>query len=117
MGFSCNPLNNLNSNHSQGCFENDGQQFPGSSVVKNLLANAGDAGFLGWDDPLEEEMSTHSSILVWVILWTEKPDVLQSMESQRVKHNLVTKQPQNQSSGVIKVASTHEICILHILFA
>ena len=46
MGFSCNPLNNLNSNHSQGCFENDGQQFPGSSVVKNLLANAGDASLI-----------------------------------------------------------------------
>ena len=41
---------------------------------------------LGWEDPLEEEMATHSSILAWRILWTEEPDRLQSMESQRVRH-------------------------------
>ena len=39
-------LNNLNSNHSQGCFENDGQQFPDGSVVKNPPASAGDAGLI-----------------------------------------------------------------------
>ena len=33
---------------------------------------------LGWEDPLEEEMATHSSILVWEILWTEEPGGLQS---------------------------------------
>ena len=42
---------------------------------------------LGWDDPLEKEMVTHSSILAWKIPWTEKPGRLQSMGSQRVGHD------------------------------
>ena len=40
---------------------------------------------LGWEDPLEEEMETHSSILVWKIPWVEEPDRLQSTGSQRVR--------------------------------
>jgi len=43
--------------------------------------------FLGWEDPLEEEMATHSSILAWKIPWTEKPGRLQSIESRRVGHD------------------------------
>ena len=43
--------------------------------------------YLGQEDPLEEEMDTHSSILVWGIPWTEEPDGLQSMVSQRIGHN------------------------------
>ena len=43
---------------------------------------------LGWEDPLEKEMVTYSSILTWKILWTEELDKLQSMGSQRVVHNL-----------------------------
>ena len=39
---------------------------------------------LGWEDPLEKEMVTHSSTLAWRIPWTEEPDGLQSMESQGV---------------------------------
>jgi len=39
--------------------------------------------FLGWEDPLEKEMATQSSILAWKILWTEEPDGLQSMGSQK----------------------------------
>ena len=46
---------------------------------------------LGWEDPLEEGMATHSSILAWRILWTEEPGVLQSIGSQRVRHYSVTK--------------------------
>jgi len=42
---------------------------------------------LGWEDPLEEEMATHSSILAWRIPWAEEPDGLQSMGSQRVRHD------------------------------
>ena len=42
---------------------------------------------LGWEDPLEKEMATHSSILAWRIPWTEEPGRLQSMGSQRVGHN------------------------------
>jgi len=38
--------------------------------------------FTGWEDPLEKEMATHSSILAWKIPWTEEPGGLQSMESQ-----------------------------------
>ena len=39
---------------------------------------------LGWEDPLEEGMATHSSVLAWKIPWTEKPGGLQSMESQEL---------------------------------
>ena len=42
---------------------------------------------LDWEDPLEEKMATHSSILFWEIPWAEKPGGLQSMESQRVRHD------------------------------
>ena len=42
---------------------------------------------LGQEDPLEKEMATHSSILAWRIPWTEEPGGLQSMGSQRVRHN------------------------------
>ena len=42
---------------------------------------------LGWEDPLEEEMAIHSSILVWKIPWMEEPGRLQSMGSQRVGHD------------------------------
>ena len=42
---------------------------------------------LGWEDPLEKEMATHSSILAWKIPWTEEPGGLQSMGSQRVRHD------------------------------
>ena len=45
---------------------------------------------LGQEDSLEEEMAMHSSILAWEIPWTEKPGGLQSMGSQRVRHDLVT---------------------------
>ena len=42
---------------------------------------------LGWEDPLEKEMATHSSILAWRIPWTEEPGGLQSTGSQRVGHD------------------------------
>ena len=42
---------------------------------------------LSWEDPLEKEMATHSSILAWRISWTEEPGGLQLMGSQRVRHN------------------------------
>ena len=49
---------------------------------------------LGWQDPLEKEMANNSSILDWEIPCTEGPGGLQSIGSQRVGHNLVTKQQQ-----------------------
>ena len=42
---------------------------------------------LGWEDPLEKEMATHSSILAWRIPWIEEPGRLQSTGSQRVRHD------------------------------
>ena len=45
---------------------------------------------LGWEDPLEKEMATHSSTLAWKIPWTEEPGRLQSMGSQRVRHDWAT---------------------------
>ena len=42
---------------------------------------------LGWEDPLEEEMATHSSIFAWTIPWTEEPGGLQSIGLQRVRHD------------------------------
>ena len=42
---------------------------------------------LGWEDPLEEGMPTHSSILAWKIPWTEEPGLLQSMGLRRVEHD------------------------------
>ena len=42
---------------------------------------------LGWEDPLEKQMSTHSSTFAWKIPWTEKPDGLQPVGSQRVRHD------------------------------
>ena len=45
---------------------------------------------LGWEDPLQKEMATHSSILAWRIPWMEEPGGLQSMGSQWVRHNWVT---------------------------
>ena len=65
--------------------------FPSGSVVKNTMQET-QFRSLGWGDPLEKEMATHSSILAWESLWTEASGGLQSMGLQRVGHNLVTKQ-------------------------
>ena len=63
------------------------------SVVKNLpVIQETQVRSLGWEDPVEKEMATHSSILAWRIPWTEEPSGLQSTELQRVGHDLVTQQ-------------------------
>jgi len=63
----------------------------GSSVVKNLSEMQEPQEMwvqsLGWEDPLEEEMATHSSILAWRIPWIEGSDWLQSMGLQIVRHD------------------------------
>jgi len=65
--------------------------FPSGSAVKNLPAMQElRVQSLGQKDPLEKEMATHSSILVWEIPWTEETGGLQSMELQRVPHNLAS---------------------------
>ena len=65
--------------------------FPGGSVVKNPLNNAGDTGDSGLipgpGSSLEEEMATHSSILAWKIPWTGEPGGLLSMGLQRVGYD------------------------------
>ena len=62
--------------------------FLSGSVVKNLPAiQEMQVQSLGLKDPLEEEMATHSNILAWRIPWTEEPGGLQSIESQRVRHD------------------------------
>ena len=62
--------------------------FPHGSVGKETAHSAGDLGLtLDWEDSLEEGMATHSSLLAWRISWTEEPGGLQSMGSQRVRHD------------------------------
>ena len=68
--------------------------FPGDLAVNNppamqkMLVQS-----IGWEDPLEKKMTTHSNFPAWEIPWTEEPDKLQSMGSQRHGHDLVAKPP------------------------
>ena len=65
--------------------------FPGGSAVKNLPAMQETwVWSLGWEDSLEKGMANNSSILAWRTLWTEEPVGLQSMGSERVRHNWAT---------------------------
>ena len=65
--------------------------FPGGASIKSPPTNAGDLRdlslLLGQEDPLEESMATHSNPLVWRVPWTEEPGGLQSMGSQRIRHD------------------------------
>ena len=69
---------------------------PASDFTTSLYARLfchlymGRLGSLGQEDPLEEGMAIHSSILAWRIPWTEEPDGLQSIGSQKVRHDWVT---------------------------
>ena len=72
--------------------------WPGDSVVKNPPTNAGDSGSIpGSGKSPGEGNGTHSSILVWEIPWTEKPDELQSMELQESN---MTKQLNNNTTYI-----------------
>ena len=60
-------------------------------MVKNLpVIQETRVWSLGWEGPLEKKMATHSSILTWEIPWTEEPGRLQSMGSQRIRHDWAT---------------------------
>ena len=62
--------------------------FPDGSDGKQSACDAGDLDSIpGWEDPLEKEIETPSSILAWRIPWTEEPGGLQSMGSHRVGHD------------------------------
>jgi len=54
---------------------------------------------LGWEDPMENEMATHSSILAWEIPQTEEPERLQSTRVARVSHDIATKQQKRASQS------------------
>ena len=59
-----------------------------AQMLKNLPAvQDTQVRSLSWEDPLDKEMATHSSVLAWKVPWTEEPGGLQSMGSQRVGHD------------------------------
>ena len=82
-------------------------QFPQTSLVAQTVKRLSTmqetrVQSLGWEDPLEKEMATHSSTVAWKIPWTEEPGKLQPMGSQRVGHDWATSltlyiNPQNLS--------------------
>ena len=75
-------------------------------MVKNLLTmQETQVQSLGQEYALEEEMTTHSSILAWEIPWTKVPGRIQSMRSQRVEHNLGTKQQFKKISSILVSAN------------
>ena len=86
----------------QQCLYENARCFPGDSAVKNpftMQETHRKRIFSSWVRiPLEKEMATYSSILAWEISWTEELDGLQSMVSQRVRHNLVIKQQTIQAN-------------------
>ena len=79
--------------------------FPDDTVIKNLSNKVGSLGSIpGWEDPLEKEIGTHSSILAWGIPWREEPGGRMSMGSQRVGLNFSQtrlKQQQQQRTKII----------------
>ena len=95
------------------CFSNLSRQIEGylASLVawmaKNLPAMwKTQVLSLCWEDPLEKGMATHSSILAWRIPWTEEPGELQSIGSQRVRHDWMTNTPLLQGY-LLKIRGIH----------
>ena len=73
--------------------------FPGGSDGKNLpLGQKTWIQSLGWEDLMEKETATHSSILSWEIPWSEEPGRLRSMGLQRGRHSLATEHAHSYSS-------------------
>ena len=93
------------------------QGFPGGSVIKKSIINAGDTVWsLGWEDALQKEMATHSNILAWEITWTEESAGLQSMGYQKSHNDLATKQQQQRLSHCPSVISVHKQRIFSWIF-
>ena len=92
---------------------------PGSSVVKNPLADAGDIGDAGSNpgqkDSLKEEMATHSSIVSWKIPWREEPGRLQSIGLQRVACPCTTEQRAHTEHHMILVVRNY-VLLMHALY-
>ena len=75
---------------------------------------------LGWEDLLEKGMATHSSILVWRIPWTEGPGELQSMGSQRVRHDQMTNNllsTQGHGFPTVRDAALERVSTVRVFFA
>ena len=95
-----------------------GKGFPGGSVVKNLPANAGDAGDSGSIRKIpwrRKWQPTPAFFPAWKIPWAEKPGGVQSMGWQRVGHNLVTEHT-CMPSGNMK-SSTSTFCLWDLCFS
>ena len=87
------------------------QAFPVAQRLKRLPAMRETwVQSLGWEDPLEKEMATHSSILAWRILWTEELGGLQSTGLQRVGHNWATSL-HFSNEGASLLAQLVKICL------
>ena len=88
-----------------------------SQMVKNLPAMPETCvQSFGQEDPLQVGMATHSSILAWKIPWTEQPDGLQSMGSQRVANNRMTKYITAHSKGEYLILKTSRILYYSFIF-
>ena len=70
---------------------------------------------LGWEDSLEKGKATHSSIFAWEIPWAEELNKLPSMGSQRIRHNLATKQQLGDENNTVFVATQPQKCTLKAL--
>ena len=85
--------------------------FPDDTVIKNISNKIGSLGSTpGWEDPLEKEIGTHSSILAWGIPWREEPGGRLSMGSQRVGLNFSQtrlKQQQQQHTRTVTMLNRH----------
>ena len=100
------------------------QGFPCGSDGKESAHSAVDQGVwsLSWEDPVEEGIATHSSILAWRIPWTEEPGRLQSMGLQRVRHDWSDLAHTHRSISLIKkeisiiTAHKHFLLLLFIHF-
>ena len=66
---------------------------------------------LGWEDLLEKQMATQSSILAWEIPWTDEPGRPQSTESQRVGHDLATKQQEETPESLFSPSLSHPLLL------
>ena len=90
QSYMCKKLDLANNLDKPPWSSSSGQTgFPGGLDSKKNLPSVQETQVpsLDREDPLEKEMAPHSSILVWRILWTEEPGGLQSMGSQRVRHD------------------------------
>jgi len=72
--------------------------------------------FLGWEDPLEQEIAIHSSILAWEIPWTEEPGGLWSMELKRIRHDLAIKQQYSHTHTHTRMHTTSSLSTDELLF-